>query len=1109
MGQIHSQAAPGVPFIVNPRRLNIHEFQCFFNAGDQTTSDEDASPVSAVPVITAIPDTLLPGAFHDSQRPHSMAIPRTFASSNGHLKNTSEPLASSFIPIPQASSFITSNRRISVVTQDQRPLTFVLDPETNEMLLQLPYQPSYTFRFSLTMFLSPGTASTRLYFAHAGSAAELEVIISTNQTELWTEVRQWAQPAYPRTHKLDFLFVWDAQEDRVGGQPVHFAFFVDDRTETVLTPRTGAAVWVSERPNGFFEDLPSPGSPTQASNATQVSTTQASAIPLASSLASTSQMQAPNQVNTVAASVCGAGSASLTAQSGQTALNSVTNPHSSPGGVPYGVPLAQFDPGSQALRPDSSHLFEPEDGPQFRSAIASMERRVPHIKIRIKQLLKRSLMSRERMQALIEADNWLASGIQEASRQDCTSLRPIADWYSRTSEGGLSAIQRQRKVCLNELTTRLIEPLQRYYEYDIKCFEQQKREFEEKSSQFYSWTSRYLSARKEARRSRTGESSDAKFALKKRSFDVARFDYFSYLNDLTTGLKQQVLLQLAALAAQSMTDSHIALGSELANRTQQNVDGTVEDIKRAAREWETHRMEKQQYRKSLLDDAGLSSQQPQSQTQQLQKETDKQGSPEIQGGLGIYKEGLLWASNRPAGVQDSQGPNKQSLQNTKWHKYWVVLNGSSLREFSNWKQTVDLHNEPINLLVACVREARNTERRFCFEVVTPQYKRVYQATSEDDMRLWITSIHQSISTMLENTEDQSLASSPPRESDFEHSRRTSNSVMPANNLPAMNPILISSSHLSSHSAENGSPRINNGIDALTRKLSLKSEKPRVPPIVTSVPYHNSIQSFPAQISLQKTVLQTPVYTPTLETPQSTSVRISSGRQEFARSLDSAGPQATPIKTSPFDELLFRIHSIPSNRCCAECRTTRSVEWVSINLLVVLCIECSGAHRSLGAHISKVRSLTLDTGAFTSSLRCALLAVSNDQINQIWEAQLPSERKISPDASSQARVKFVSEKYVEKQYIREVKKPNAALRRAIAEQNVHGVCAALASRANPNGVSDADEPMLILALRSVPPTDVMFPAAEVLLKNGAYVPARVYEGLSENAQTFLSARKAQS
>jgi Arf-GAP with coiled-coil, ANK repeat and PH domain-containing protein len=49
-----------------------------------------------------------------------------------------------------------------------------------------------------------------------------------------------------------------------------------------------------------------------------------------------------------------------------------------------------------------------------------------------------------------------------------------------------------------------------------------------------------------------------------------------------------------------------------------------------------------------------------------------------------------------------------------------------------------------------------------------------------------------------------------------------------------------------------------------------------------------------------------------------------------------------------------------NPVCAECdRSTPPPEWVSLNLGCVVCIECSGVHRALGVHISKMRSLRLD------------------------------------------------------------------------------------------------------------------------------------------------------
>jgi hypothetical protein len=57
--------------------------------------------------------------------------------------------------------------------------------------------------------------------------------------------------------------------------------------------------------------------------------------------------------------------------------------------------------------------------------------------------------------------------------------------------------------------------------------------------------------------------------------------------------------------------------------------------------------------------------------------------------------------------------------------------------------------------------------------------------------------------------------------------------------------------------------------------------------------------------------------------------------------------------------LSDILKLELNNVCADCGM-KSPRWASINIGVIICIQCSGIHRSLGVHISHVKSLTLDS-----------------------------------------------------------------------------------------------------------------------------------------------------
>lgn len=64
---------------------------------------------------------------------------------------------------------------------------------------------------------------------------------------------------------------------------------------------------------------------------------------------------------------------------------------------------------------------------------------------------------------------------------------------------------------------------------------------------------------------------------------------------------------------------------------------------------------------------------------------------------------------------------------------------------------------------------------------------------------------------------------------------------------------------------------------------------------------------------------------------------------------SPSRQRPASPNSPMDVL----RRVPGNGCCVDCGSP-DPEWASLNLGVLLCIECSGIHRRLGVHVSKVR-----------------------------------------------------------------------------------------------------------------------------------------------------------
>lgn len=130
-------------------------------------------------------------------------------------------------------------------------------------------------------------------------------------------------------------------------------------------------------------------------------------------------------------------------------------------------------------------------------------------------------------------------------------------------------------------------------------------------------------------------------------------------------------------------------------------------------------------------------------------------------------------------------------------------------------------------------------------------------------------------------------------------------------------------------------------------------------------------------------------------------------------LDSSTIQSSLSSQTPL-QLVQSLDS--SNLQCCDCKSTDQVEWISINLLCVICIKCSGIHRSLGSHISKIRSLQLDS--FPSREHNELLKyVSNKKVNDIYEPSLPPNTKCITSLSlPRDRESYIRDKYVHNKFV---------------------------------------------------------------------------------------------
>ncbi|XP_039559537.1 arf-GAP with GTPase, ANK repeat and PH domain-containing protein 1 isoform X6 [Passer montanus] len=142
--------------------------------------------------------------------------------------------------------------------------------------------------------------------------------------------------------------------------------------------------------------------------------------------------------------------------------------------------------------------------------------------------------------------------------------------------------------------------------------------------------------------------------------------------------------------------------------------------------------------------------------------------------------------------------------------------------------------------------------------------------------------------------------------------------------------------------------------------------------------------------------------------------------------------------------LQSIRNIRGNAHCVDCEA-QNPDWASLNLGALICIECSGIHRNLGTHLSRVRSLDLDD--WPIELIKVMSAIGNELANSVWEENSQGHVKPCPDSTREEKELWIRAKYEQKLFLAPLQCLELSLGqhllRATAEEDLRAVILLLA------------------------------------------------------------------
>jgi len=499
-----------------------------------------------------------------------------------------------------------------------------------------------------------------------------------------------------------------------------------------------------------------------------------------------------------------------------------------------------------------------EDSPMSRDKMRKIEEDIDTFNSKLKKLIKMTKQIEQTSSQLNKEFKQFADDISDFST--LIGDDKIKNGFLKFAHL-IKESENHRELMMMQMNTLLTSPMESFSKKEMEDLKEKKKKFERSFNNYDSALSKLSSVKRKSitpkDQSRTVEL-EQEVVDSRKDFRVNSLDFAFVLNDIAVRKNFEILECAAAFAFANLTFFH--QGYELFNGASEEMKELTTYTHQKKKEYQTEKTEVVTFKRAL-----------ESHEASVPVSSSPPGSP------------AKTSAKTLKGYLFKQGTGIRK----DWKRRYFVIENGVLSYYRHGKDVGPVASLP--LLLCSVKVNNDIDRRFCFEIISPEVSYMVQAESEQQMFEWISVIQNATADLLNN-------------------------------------------------------------QMITKK-----------------------------------------------------------------SAYTGGTEAEDSKTS-FAKTLTMLKSInPKNGFCADCGA-EDPEWASINLGILVCIECSGFHRSMGVHISKVRSFTLDK--WDKDLLKMMCSIGNENANKIFEAVVPEDvERPTPTSEKPVREKFIRMKYQEKKFVK--------------------------------------------------------------------------------------------